>query len=196
MNSSFSCFRLGPLLFFLSFLSFPRIDRAPALLMTPETTDMDIPAQDPVPVKPLFVLDVLTSLLLASSSMLCVAFLSFWYVSSAASNIPGVVFLLPLPQNVDEVRPFVLRDRGGMTRFTATCVPRYSANSTIPKEPRPRTSGGSLNFNSSLDKRMLDVSTFGTAYEERDVFDIENPVLYNSPFLTCQTLSLDLRLCS
>mmetsp|Transcript_1356 Transcript_1356/g.1833 ORF Transcript_1356/g.1833 Transcript_1356/m.1833 type:complete len:298 (-) Transcript_1356:957-1850(-) len=39
--------------------------------------------------------------------------------------------------------------RGGITRFTATSVPRYSASSTRPKVPRPIISGGSSNSSSS-----------------------------------------------
>ena len=37
-----------------------------------------------------------------------------------------------------------------MTRFTATSVPRYSARRTRPKVPRPKISGGSSNWSSSL----------------------------------------------
>ena len=33
---------------------------------------------------------------------------------------------------------------GGITRFTATCVPRYSANNTNPNVPRPMTLGRSI----------------------------------------------------
>ena len=37
---------------------------------------------------------------------------------------------------------------GGITRFTATCVPRYSANNTNPNVPRPMTLVGSSKTNS------------------------------------------------